>query len=227
VSPRASSRPRLATTPLPPAQGWHHLLPWRTSTSRHSPMPRAHRAGGTQSPPSQNRRQSGPTRISTGGRTAGHLDGPAERPSISTGRRTPAHLHRPQNTPAHLHRPQNTPAHLHRPQCDRSAGRRPPATAVAPVSDSGEPGAGPRGRRTDRRGEPRPSARARPQGEVPPTRDVLPLSSRLARHCIRTAGQDPCGRLSDTRRSCRSRPRSAAGRARGRSPRPRRAAPPG
>ncbi|MEA2617242.1 MAG: hypothetical protein QOE72_3025, partial [Chloroflexota bacterium] len=62
--------------------------------------------GGTQSPPSQNRRQSGPTRISTGGRTAGHHHRrqycresrpAAVLPRHSTGGRTAGHPHRRQN----------------------------------------------------------------------------------------------------------------------------------
>jgi hypothetical protein len=43
VSPRASSRPRLTTTPLPPARGKHHLSPQGTFTPKQSPMPGIHR----------------------------------------------------------------------------------------------------------------------------------------------------------------------------------------
>jgi hypothetical protein len=43
VSPRASFRPRLTTTPLPPARGKHHLSPQGTFTPKQSPMPGIHR----------------------------------------------------------------------------------------------------------------------------------------------------------------------------------------
>ncbi len=43
ASPRASSRPRLTTTPLPPARGKHHLSPQGTITPKQSPMPGIHR----------------------------------------------------------------------------------------------------------------------------------------------------------------------------------------
>jgi hypothetical protein len=38
VSPRASSRPHLTMTPLPPARGQHHLFPQGTPTPKQSPM---------------------------------------------------------------------------------------------------------------------------------------------------------------------------------------------
>jgi hypothetical protein len=116
-------------------------VPARGGGSRHRARQRTmscDQTGGTQSPPSQNRRQSGRPRISTGGRTAGHLHRPqngraaqpaAELPGISTGRRTAARLTRRQNcraSPPAAERPRGslggrTAGHLHRPQNGRAA----------------------------------------------------------------------------------------------------------
>ncbi|MEA2614921.1 MAG: hypothetical protein QOE72_704 [Chloroflexota bacterium] len=180
-----------------------------------------------------------PPRVKTGGRAAPRESRPAaELPGISTGRRTAAPLHPVADRPSNSTRPQNarasppaadrpsiptgrrTPEHPHRSRCGRSASRWSPATAVGPVSDSGEPGAGPRSRRAK---SPPPETSFR----CPPGSHVIAYERPvriLAGGSARDGAQEW---LSDTRRSCRSRPRSGAGRVPGRSPRPRRAAPPG
>src|SRR5690606_21598769 len=68
VSPRASSRPHLTMTPLPPARGQHHLFPQGTSTPNRSPMLGARRVRGAHpggrpsplSPPPLSPRRSAP-----------------------------------------------------------------------------------------------------------------------------------------------------------------------
>ncbi|MDB5064747.1 MAG: hypothetical protein JWM18_1181, partial [Chloroflexi bacterium] len=136
-------------------------VPARGGGSRHRARQRTmscDQTGGTQSPPSKNRRQSGPTRISTGGRTAGHLHRrqncrasppAAEHPGIPTGGGTAGHPHRRQNsrasppeaehpgiptgggTPGHPHRPRNTRASPPAAELPRTA-QRPVWTGSSP-----------------------------------------------------------------------------------------------
>ncbi|MDB5064356.1 MAG: hypothetical protein JWM18_790, partial [Chloroflexi bacterium] len=111
------------------------------------------RRGEAEPPPGKDRRQSGPPRISTGGRTAGHLHPVTDRPCITTRDRSAGHPHPWQNCRAsppaadrpgiptrgrsagHLHRRQNCRAS---PPGGRSAEhphRRQIGRATAPAAD--------------------------------------------------------------------------------------------